>query len=227
MAYTPFSGSTGSVGSLNTMLQQLFLLREFVSDPGYTATTPRMTFKADGKVVFGIDGTFTGANQVSIQGTRCVDAKGTGVATDPVITVWHTATAGDNVFASFRTEATDTARGSISYNRGAGLVAYNTTSDYRAKTLQGPVLQPGSVIDAMQVYTGLMNGATQQRPMFVAHELQAVAPYAVTGTKDQVDAEGAPVLQQVDHASLVPLLVAELKALRARVAQLEAAQAAA
>jgi hypothetical protein len=68
-----------------------------------------------------------------------------------------------------------------------------------------------------------MKGATQSRPMLVAHEAQEVAPYAVSGTKDEMNADGTPKFQQIDVSSLVPLLLAELQSLRARVAQLEKA----
>jgi hypothetical protein len=135
---------------------------------------------------------------------------------------WHPATSGNNTFAIFGTEATYTTRGSITYNRAGGLVAYNTTSDYRAKDIIGPVINPGATIDALKVYEGRMKGATQSRPMLVAHEAQAVAPYSVTGEKDAVNENGTPKFQQMDVSSLVPLLIAELQSLRARVAQLEA-----
>jgi hypothetical protein len=121
----------------------------------------------------------------------------------------------------FRTEAGGNAKGSITYNRAGDLVAYNTTSDYRAKTIIGPVTDSGAQIDALKVYTGKMNGATIERPMMIAHEAQAVAPYAVTGEKDAVNEDGTPKYQQMDHASMVPLLIAEIQSLRARVAQLE------
>jgi hypothetical protein len=114
-----------------------------------------------------------------------------------------------------------TFRGSIEYNRGTGLVAYNTTSDYRAKDILGPVANPGATIDALKVYEGQMKGATQSRPMLVAHEAQAVAPYSVTGEKDEVNEDGTPKFQQMDVSSLVPLLIAEIQSLRARVAALE------
>ena len=58
-------------------------------------------------------------------------------------------------------------------------------------------------------------------PILIAHEAQAVAPYSVTGEKDAVNAKDEPIYQQMDHASLVPLLIAELQSLRARVASLE------
>jgi len=67
-----------------------------------------------------------------------------------------------------------------------------------------------------------MKGATVERPMLIAHEAQAVTPYAVTGEKDAVNDDGTPKYQQMDVSSLVPLLIAEIQSLRARVAQLEA-----
>jgi hypothetical protein len=162
-------------------------------------------------------------NRLAVVGTRGIDCKNTGGATAPNITSWNNATTGDNIFVSFRTETADTARGSISYNRAGGLVAYNTTSDYRAKDILGPVANPGTTIDALKVYTGKMKGATVERPMLVAHEAQEVTPYAVTGEKDASNEDGSPKYQQMDVASLVPLLIAEIQSLRARVAQLEGA----
>jgi hypothetical protein len=134
----------------------------------------------------------------------------------------NTATANDNLWVVFGTEASFTGRGSISYNRAGGLTAYNTTSDYRAKDVTGPVANSGATIDALKVYNGKMKGATVERPMLIAHEAQAVTPYAVTGEKDAVDEDGKPKYQQMDVSSLVPLLIAEIQSLRARVAQLEA-----
>jgi hypothetical protein len=160
-------------------------------------------------------------NRLIILGTRCIDAKNTGGAGAPVGTLWNNATSGDNLFLSFRTETTDTQRGTIDYNRAGGLVRYNTTSDYRAKDIFGPVANPGATIDALKVYEGRMKGATQSRPMLVAHEAQEHLPYAVSGVKDEVNEDVTPKFQQMDHASLVPLLLAEIQSLRARVAALE------
>lgn len=135
--------------------------------------------------------------------------------------IHHTATTGDNAFFYFGTEASFATRGSITYNRAGGLVAYNVTSDYRAKDIIGPVDNPGATIDALKVYEGKMKGATQSRPMFIAHEAQEVAPYCVTGVKDALNDDGTPKYQQMDVSSLVPLLIAEIQTLRTRVAALE------
>jgi len=144
-------------------------------------------------------------------------------ASENAILTWNASTTGDAAFIAFATETSYTGRGTINYNRGAGLVAYNTTSDYRAKDILGPVQNPGTTIDALKVYSGKMKGATVERPMLVAHEAQAVTPYAVTGEKDAVNESGDPIFQQMDVSSLVPLLIAEIQSLRQRVAQLEGA----
>jgi hypothetical protein len=131
------------------------------------------------------------------------------------IVSWVATTTGDPVFNQFYTETSITNRGSISYNRGAGLVAYNITSDYRAKDIIGPVVDSGALIDSVPVYMGKMKGATQERPMFIAHETPA---YAHTGVKDAVDADGNPVYQQMDASALIPVMWAEIQSLRARLA---------
>ena len=141
-----------------------------------------------------------------------------GAANAAVQVLWHEATSGDNLFVSFLTETSPTYRGSISYNRAGGLVAYNVTSDYRAKDISGPVTNSGALIDSVPVYMGKMKDATQERPMFIAHEVPA---YAHTGEKDAVDKDGKPVYQQMDASALIPVMWAELQSLRARVAQLE------
>ena len=50
---------------------------------------------------------------------------------------------------------------------------------------------------------------------FIAHELQAVIPHAVTGEKDAVDADGKPVYQGVDYSKIVVHLVAAIQELKA------------
>jgi hypothetical protein len=128
---------------------------------------------------------------------------------------WNAGTTGDNIFEYFVTEASPTVRGTISYNRAGGLVAYNVTSDYRAKDIIGPVTNSGALIDSVPVYMGKMKDATQERPMFIAHETPA---YAHTGVKDAVDKDGNPVYQQMDASALIPVMWAEIQSLRKRLA---------
>ncbi|NBW22789.1 MAG: hypothetical protein EBR82_84070, partial [Caulobacteraceae bacterium] len=86
-------------------------------------------------------------------------------AAQDVISCENSDTSGNNVFIQFYTDATVN-RGAISYNRTSGLVVYGTSSDYRAKDINGPMTDSGTLIDSVPVYIGTMKGATQKRPMF-------------------------------------------------------------
>ena len=185
-----------------------------------SAYTEQMRIDSSGNLLVGLTATaayqdgrlnVVGANsQPAITGTISSSA-----GTQFVYSAWSQPTSGNNNFMSFETETTATVRGSITYNRGGGLVAYNTTSDYRAKDIYGVITDSGSVIDSVPVYMGKMKGATQERPMFIAHETPA---YAHTGIKDAVDADGNPVYQQMDASALIPVMWAEIQSLRKRLA---------
>jgi hypothetical protein len=127
------------------------------------------------------------------------------------IDCWNIATTNNNVFINFYTEATTTFRGQITYNRGAGQISYGVSSDYRAKDIVGAFSNALDAVGQITVHLGKMKGSTFERPMFIAHELQAITPYAVMGEKDSVDEDGDPVYQQVDNLTLIPLLTAAIK----------------
>ena len=216
--------TTGSYGytiqNLTTTAGSAGVLRFYDN----TAAVERARITSGGDLLVG---TTSGSDKIVVEQSTAASASlfinSSGTATAQCVNAWHKNTTGDNVFLQFFTEASATSRGSISYNRTAGLVAYNTTSDYRAKDILGPVANSGATIDALKVYEGKMKGAAQSRPMLVAHEAQEHAPYAVTGEKDAVNADGTPKYQQMDVSSLVPLLLAEIQSLRARVKALEGA----
>lgn len=60
-----------------------------------------------------------------------------------------------------------------------------------------------------------------KRVGFIADELQEVAPFAVIGNKDAVDADGNPIYQNVKYAALVPDLVAALQWCINKIEELE------
>jgi len=100
-------------------------------------------------------------------------------------------------------------------------VSYATSSDYRLKENATPLT--GALNDINELnpvsFTWKHDGSAGRG--FIAHELQAVAPEAVSGDKDAVDANGNIIAQQVDVSKLVPLLVAAVQELSAKVAALE------
>jgi len=100
--------------------------------------------------------------------------------------------------------------------------AYNTSSDYRLKenveytwnaTTRLKQLKPARfnfIADADTIVDG-----------FLAHEVSSIVPEAITGTKDEVDSDGNPEYQGIDHGKLVPLLVKTIQELEARITELE------
>jgi hypothetical protein len=104
----------------------------------------------------------------------------------------------------------------------ASATSYNTSSDYRLKEnvvdvtdsvdriKQLPVRQFNFIADPATIVDG-----------FMAHEVQNVVPQAVTGSKDEVDSDGNPVYQSIDHSKLVPLLTAALQEALTRIESLE------
>jgi hypothetical protein len=103
---------------------------------------------------------------------------------------------------------------------GTTAVLYNTTSDYRLKTVIGPVADAGSRIDSLQPveYEWKADGARTRG--FLAHQFQEVYAGSVTGTKDAVDEDGKPKYQamQASSSEVIADLVAEIQSLRKRLA---------
>ena len=110
--------------------------------------------------------------------------------------------------------------GSISQNGTTG-VLYNTTSDYRLKEQVQPLVGCLDRVKALKpsVYKWKADGSSGEG--FLAHELAEVVPAAVTGEKDAVNEDGSIKPQGVDMSRVVPVLVAAIQELAARVETLE------
>jgi len=110
--------------------------------------------------------------------------------------------------------------GSISTSTSS--TSFSTSSDHRLK--ENVVDLTGATTRLKQLEPKRFNfiaDADTTVDGFLAHEVQAIVPEAITGTKDEVDAEGNPVYQGIDQSKLVPLLVATIKELEARITALE------
>lgn len=119
-------------------------------------------------------------------------------------------------------------RGNISTN--GSTVAYNTSSDYRLKENVQPMTGALDRVAALKPCTYTWKDGGSAGEGFIAHELQAVVPDAVTGEKDAVNEDGSIKPQGIDTSFLVATLTAAIQEqqamieeLKAKVAALEAA----
>jgi hypothetical protein len=85
-------------------------------------------------------------------------------------------------------------------------VSYNTTSDYRLKQDLKPY-KGLELINCLKTYDFAWKIDNSRMYGFMAHELQEVLPYLVSGQKDAVDANGKIIPQTVDYSKLTPILV--------------------
>ena len=117
--------------------------------------------------------------------------------------------------------ATPSTVGGISITSSA--TSYNTSSDHRLKE---NVVELTDATDRLKQLEpkrfNFIADADTTVDGFLAHEVQSVVPEAITGTHNEVDDDGNPVYQGIDQSKLVPLLVATIKELEARITALEA-----
>jgi len=104
----------------------------------------------------------------------------------------------------------------------ATATAFNTSSDYRLK--ENVVTSWDATTRLKQLKPSRFNfiaDADTTVDGFLAHEVQSVVPEAITGTHNEVDDDGNPVMQGIDQSKLVPLLVKTIQELEARITTLE------
>jgi len=204
--------------ALASLYQQSAGVHKWLTAPSGTAGntitfTEAMTLDASGNLLVGT----TTASVSNTNGLTVVNPTGA-----TAISIGHlTGTANTAGFAFFNYNGT--AIGSITQS-GTTAVLYNTTSDYRLKTVIGPVADAGQRIDALQPVEYAWNSNGTRTRGFLAHEFQTVYPNSVSGEKDAEDEDGNPVYQamQASTSEVIADLVAELQSLRSRVALLEA-----
>ena len=145
-----------------------------------------------------------------------------GTGNQPICTNMFGGTVGGNdvvLFAYFGYGTSSNAVGNIG-SQGTSTI-YGTTSDYRLKENITPMSGAlGKVAQLKPVtYTWKSNNSAGQG--FIAHELQAVIPDAVIGTKDEVHADGKPKYQGVDTSFLVATLTAAIQEQQAIIEDLK------
>jgi hypothetical protein len=117
----------------------------------------------------------------------------------------------------------NTDSGSIDVNNNANTTAYTTSSDYRLKINVQPIANALDKVSQLNPVTwNWKKNPALSSSGFIAHELQVVCPDAVTGKKDDVDAEGKPQYQGIDTSFLVATLTAAIQEQQAIINDLKA-----
>ena len=97
-------------------------------------------------------------------------------------------------------------------------VSYNVTSDYRLKENITPIKNAiDKILKIKAVKYKWKNTENEFGEGFIAHELQKIIPYAVSGIKDAINEDGTYKLQQVDYSKLVPTLVKAIQELNEKL----------
>ena len=189
----------------------------------FTADTDTGFYRADGVVRFGINGVHRGVEFGASYNYLNKQVVGSFTEYVRVLTVFprieYNVTGDGDAVNVFKYR--DATKGSISVTTTS--TSYNTSSDYRLKENVVPIENAVARIDSLNpVRFNFTSDPTRTVDGFIAHEVTPVVPEAITGEKDAVDEDGNPVYQGIDQAKLVPLLVAAVQELSARVAALEA-----
>jgi hypothetical protein len=93
--------------------------------------------------------------------------------------------------------------------------AYNTTSDYRIKE-NAVTLDETFSVDNLRPVTYTNLNSQKQDIGLIAHELQEVYPFLVTGEKDGAE------MQTVNYTGLIGVLIKEIQVLSSKVSKIEA-----
>ena len=100
-------------------------------------------------------------------------------------------------------------------------VSLVSLSDYRLKEDWQPIVNATQTLMQLNPYNFAWKADGSRTDGFLAHELQEVVPTAAHGVKDELDSDGNPKYQGIDQSKLVPLLVATIQELEARLTALE------
>jgi len=196
---------------------------------GASSPTERMRIANDGTTFIGTSLPWFSRQLVVEQSSQTAAFINSNSAAFPVSVV-NASTSGDSIFVGFYTEtrSSPTQRATIDFNRAAGQVRYNVSSDRRLKLDIKPAGTALDALSAIQVrsYKWAETGYRVDYG-FIAQELNEVAPDAV---KVGDDGEEVTDTWAVDTSKLVPLLtkalqeaIAKIETLEARLTALESA----
>jgi hypothetical protein len=120
-----------------------------------------------------------------------------------------------NAYFLFFRNSAGTGIGSIQRAGLTNAILYNTTSDYRLKE-DFKEINGLDKLAAIKVYDFKWKGLEDRMDGVIAHELQEIMPYAVSGQKDGEN------MQAVDYSKIVPTLIKAIQEQQAQIEELKA-----
>jgi len=102
----------------------------------------------------------------------------------------------------------------------ASSVVYGTGSDYRLKEDLKDFNGLEKIL-AIKTYDFKFKKEGDRMEGVIAHELQEIIPYAVSGKKDEVDINGNPKIQNVDYSKIVPILIKSIQEQQQQIEELK------
>lgn len=171
------------------------------------------TVSASGRLSLG-DGIVSNFNAISISSgvytnTSAISigaSNPTGGVVSPIIT-----------FSAPNASYSYAVRGGMYYNGSNLQMEFRTTSDYRVKEDLIEDFNATDLLDKIKIYDHKWIGASGRSYSVIAHELQNVIPYLVSGQKDAILDDGSMDLQTVDYSKLVPILIKSIQELKAEI----------
>jgi hypothetical protein len=166
-------------------------------------------FASGGHWLIGRTGTGTGAEEdgVVLNPNGIINTAKNGTSTQTHINFINNAAVTATIVGTIKTSGSAT--------------SYNTSSDYRLKTDAQPMTGATARLKALNPVNFEWIADGTRVDGFIAHEVADVVPEAISGDKDAVDEDGNPDYQGIDQSKLVPLLVATIQELEARITTLE------
>jgi len=183
-----------------------------------TNATERMRIDSSGNLLVGCTVTNPIASRVNGIATGGVGFITSRSANNMALGV--SGTSGSHIQCYTDNGTTYVSAGSITSS--GSVTSFNVTSDYRLKQNVQPMTSTLSLISQLKPCSFEYIEGNQYSEGFIAHELQAIVPHAVTGEKDAIDADGKPVYQAVDSSFLIPHLVAAMQEQQALITSLTA-----
>ena len=170
-----------------------------------SAMTERMRITSDNNILFNTDSTS------STNTSSFIFRSGT-TAYSGVMVMNHATT--NNTGAGFIDCYYNTNYiGGIQQN-GTSNISFSTSSDYRLKE-DLKDFNGLNLISNLKVYDFKWKTENSRMYGVIAHELQEIIPYTVSGNKDEIKENGKIKVQVVDYSKLVPVLVKAIQELKA------------